>query len=194
MSFPPETLAWAEKMARRVRVVAAIREKRIDLETLIDPEKKSFVEAADDVLRKLDEFTAPTDLDKKAIARELYFGLQHGYGFLEAVLSDILSGGHYYTAAMSSTKTPRRNGFPLDIKEKEWKLINLIEVSVEVGVIPETRAKAIDQILSDFRNFIHPKKELRAMHSCSEAEAFLAKGALDSILNHLEAFNPANNN
>ncbi len=88
MSFPPETLAWAEKMARRVRVVAAIREKRIDLETLIDPEKKSFVEAADDVLRKLDEFTAPTDLDKKAIARELYFGLQHGYGFLEAVLSD----------------------------------------------------------------------------------------------------------
>ncbi|WP_175850113.1 hypothetical protein [Burkholderia cepacia] len=106
---------------------------------------------------------------------------------LEAILFDILSSPTYHSNAMAAQKAPRRKGLVTDIVSGEWKLINLIDVSVEVGLIPETRAAAIDQILRDYRNFIHPKKEVRAQHSCTEAESFLAKGALDSVLNHLEA-------
>jgi hypothetical protein len=48
------------------------------------------------------------------------------------------------------------------------------------------RARTIDQVLRDYRNFVHPKKEIRAEHACSEAEALLAKGALDGVCNYFE--------
>jgi len=38
--------------------------------------------------------------------------------------------------------------------------------------------------LRDYRNFIHPKKEIRTGYPCTEAEAFMAKGALDAVCNH----------
>jgi hypothetical protein len=53
--------------------------------------------------------------------------------------------------------------------------------------MPQARAASIDQVLRDYRNFVHPRKELKAAHHCTEAEATLAKGALDVVCNHLEA-------
>ena len=78
------------------------------------------------------------------------------------------------------------SGNILDIKTKDWKLIILIDVATDIGIIPKQRADAVDQILRDFRNFIHPRKEVRSQFPCGEAEALLAKGALDAICNHLE--------
>jgi hypothetical protein len=58
-------------------------------------------------------------------------------------------------------------------------------VSPETGVIPNDRAQSIDQVIRDYRNFVHPKKEIRAAHECSESEAFMAKGGLDGVYKHL---------
>ena len=35
------------------------------------------------------------------------------------------------------------------------------------------------------RNFVHPKKEIRAQHQCAEAEAMMAMGALEGVCNIL---------
>ncbi|TOG58122.1 hypothetical protein CGI99_22890 [Vibrio parahaemolyticus] len=61
----------------------------------------------------------------------------------------------------------------------------MIEVAVDIGLLPVQRAASIDQVLRDYRNFVHPQKELRSQHPCTEAEAFMAKGCLDGIYNHL---------
>jgi len=66
-------------------------------------------------------------------------------------------------------------------------LHNLIEVAVDLSILPEARSNTVDQVLRDYRNFVHPKKEVRAEHPCSEAEALMSKGALDGICNHLKS-------
>jgi len=107
---------------------------------------------------------------------------------LEAVLSDILSSPKFLPAADSCAKAPKdKSGAVLDITNGEgWKLVKLIEVAVDIGVLPQQRAASIDQVLRDYRNFVHPRKEVRAKHPCDEAEALMAKGALDGVCNHLE--------
>lgn len=69
----------------------------------------------------------------------------------------------------------------------EWKLHNLIEVAANINVLPADWAKAIDQILRDYHNFVHPKKKIRAEYPCPKAEAFIGKGALDNVCNHLKS-------
>ena len=63
----------------------------------------------------------------------------------------------------------------------------LILVAEDIGKLPSENAKAIDQILRDYRNFVHPNKEVRAQHPCTEAQALMAKGALDAVCNYLES-------
>jgi hypothetical protein len=111
---------------------------------------------------------------------------------LEAILYDLLTRDPArITQAMASPKAPKKKGgVPKDITrdtaEDEWKLVNLIEVSADLNLIPQARADAIDQVLRDYRNFVHPRKEIKAEHPCTEAEAMLAKGALDAVCNHLQ--------
>src|SRR5260370_10276040 len=68
----------------------------------------------------------------------------------------------------------------------DWKLYNLIEIAVDIKMLPTDPANTIHQVLRDYRNFVHPKKEIRAAHPCTEAEAMLSLGALDSGCNYLE--------
>ncbi|MEY2512500.1 MAG: hypothetical protein QOE26_3263 [Verrucomicrobiota bacterium] len=101
---------------------------------------------------------------------------------LEAILYDQLTKDASTQArAVTASSAPRRK----DISRGEWRLHDLIQVAVELTILPASRAQSIDQILRDYRNFVHPKKELRSAHPCSEAEALLSKGALDSVCNHL---------
>jgi hypothetical protein len=48
------------------------------------------------------------------------------------------------------------------------------------------RERAIDQVLRDYRNFVHPYEEVRADHACSEGEALAAIGALMGVCDHLQ--------
>lgn len=101
---------------------------------------------------------------------------------LEAILYDILGSHKFIQQSNSSTKSPKSK----NLHKGEWSLQNLIDVAVDIRVIPEKRAHTIDQVIRDYRNFVHPNKEIRSAHPCSEAEALLAKGALDGICNYLE--------
>jgi hypothetical protein len=67
-----------------------------------------------------------------------------------------------------------------------WKLTPLIEVALDTNVLPSARADTIDQVLRDYRNFVHPQKEKKAKHECNEAEAGLAKYGLDGVCDYLE--------
>ncbi len=104
---------------------------------------------------------------------------------LESILYDLLSQKIHVDSANSSTKAPKFRGTPTPITSGKWKLIALIEVAVDIDLLPAQRAASIDQVLRDYRNFVHPQKELRSQHPCTEAEAFMAKGCLDGIYNHL---------
>jgi len=111
---------------------------------------------------------------------------------LEAILFDILSNETNLSQANSSEKVPKRNGEIIPIGTGKWSLQKLIEVAVDINIIPNNRASSIDQVLRDYRNFVHPKKEIRSEHQCSEAEALMAKGALDGVYNHLNTANEIN--
>lgn len=105
---------------------------------------------------------------------------------LEAILFDLLtSDASRKSKALSSPKAPKANKRVKDFDGDEWNLHNLIEVSVDLGLLPDQRSKTFDQVLRDYRNFVHPRKEIRSQHPCTEAEALMAKGALDGVCNHL---------
>lgn len=61
---------------------------------------------------------------------------------------------------------------------EEWNLSNLIEVSVELGVIGKT-AKDASWALKDFRNFIHPYNVLK---QSARPDAALAMSAMAALL------------
>lgn len=106
---------------------------------------------------------------------------------LEAILFDQLASDPLMLAKANASKgAPKdKSKTVLDLVAGDWKLASLIQVAAEINVIPADRAKSIDQVLRDYRNFVHPKKELRAQHSCNEAEALMSVGALEGVCNIL---------
>lgn len=112
---------------------------------------------------------------------------------LEALLHFALGEASVLTRTNASSKAPCNQGrnpkpqFPSD----QWTLHELIEVALDIGLLPPEHSKSIDQALRDYRNFIHPRKEIRSAHECKEGQALLAKGGLDVVCDHLESsFSP----
>lgn len=110
---------------------------------------------------------------------------------LEAILYDLLTrDGARVAAAMASTKAPRKRGgvvkdLTTDTAEDEWKLYDLINVAVDLGFLRADDAATIHQALREYRNYVHPRKEIKEAQPCSEAEAMQSLGALEGICNHL---------
>ncbi|MCX7049855.1 MAG: hypothetical protein NTX50_30775 [Candidatus Sumerlaeota bacterium] len=107
---------------------------------------------------------------------------------LEAILYDQLATDPAIQAkAVASKEAPtHKSGKVKDLVAGEWVLFELIKVAVDLTIIPLERSKSIDQVLRDYRNFVHPKKEIKANHPCAEAEAMMSIGALDGICNVLK--------
>jgi hypothetical protein len=108
---------------------------------------------------------------------------------LEAILFDVLSHPVRVARTNASPKGAKaKGGVPIDIVSgaDDWKLIHLINVAKDVGIMSQERADTIDQVLRDYRNFVHPQKEKEARHECNEAEAGLAKYGLDGVCDHFE--------
>ncbi len=108
----------------------------------------------------------------------------------EAILFDLLTkdAGRYAMAQASQkvpTKTPQ-GGQPTKLPAGKWTLENLIAIATDIRLIPAARAATFDQVLRDYRNFVHPAKEVRAEHPCREGEALMAKGALDALCDHFD--------
>src|SRR5437899_5966906 len=80
---------------------------------------------------------------------------------LEAVLFDRVADAKWNSTALASAKVPldkkTRSKRPMD----EWTLENLIDIAGDIGLLPKDPANTIHQVLRDYRNFVHPKKEIR---------------------------------
>jgi hypothetical protein len=103
---------------------------------------------------------------------------------LEAILFDRLADAKWNARAVASPKALDRAGRPIPMAD--WRLENLIDIAVDITMLPKDPANTIHQVLRDYRNFVHPKKEVRAAHACTDAEAMLAVGALNSVCNYIE--------
>lgn len=108
---------------------------------------------------------------------------------LEAILYDLMfkDAARSVTAlaANAAPKASLKAGggvLPFD----DWKLHAMIKVAVEIGLLTKERAETFDQVLRDYRNFVHPAKELRSKHPCGEGEALMAKGAIDAVCDHFD--------
>ncbi len=104
---------------------------------------------------------------------------------LEAILFDRLADSKWNTKAVASSHAKTKTGVAIGMKD--WRLVDLIDIAVDIGMLPKDAADTIHQVLRDYRNFVHPKKEIRAAHPCTEAEAMLSLGALDSVCNYIES-------
>lgn len=106
---------------------------------------------------------------------------------LEGLLSELaLAQAGTYTASPSA---PRRNGSvkPID----QWTLSELIAVSHALGVLSEDVARHADQV-RNFRNYIHPRQQLREnfeprMETARIAQQVLRGALVD--LNHIATSN-----
>src|SRR5206468_11750058 len=96
--------------------------------------------------------------------------------------------------ANAARNAPKFKGKVQPIESGDWRLADLIDVASELQILPEERGRTVDQVLRDYRNFVHPKKEIRAQHACTEAEALLAKGALEGVCNHFEKIHSVSEN
>jgi len=143
---------------------------------IVDPQLRTIVERD---YRELHLILFPSEAWKSCV-------IMSG-SILEAILHDQLTSDPGTKAnAMASSRAPKhKTGAVKDIDAGEWTLHNLIEVSVDLEILPEQRSKTVDQVLRDYRNFVHPSKERRAQHACGEAEGLMSKGALDGVCNHL---------
>ena len=72
-----------------------------------------------------------------------------------------------------------------DSSRHRYTLENLIDVAVDIGELPPDGKETIHKVIRDYRNFIHPKAEIRASSPCGEAQAMLSLGALNAIVDHI---------
>jgi hypothetical protein len=105
---------------------------------------------------------------------------------LEAILFDILGSDPKVNAkALASLVAPKdKHGVVMPLED--WRLAYLISVAADIGLLPSDRAATFDQVLRDYRNFVHPKKEIRSGHPCGEGEAQLAVGGLNAVCDILK--------
>jgi len=118
---------------------------------------------------------------------------------LEAILYDLLTQDSAQIArTMAASKAPKKKDktnpgtkvtkdITKDTYDDQWVLAELIDVTFELELLPNEREQVFDHVLRDYRNYVHPKKELRGKYPCTEAEVQLAKGALEVVCNLLEA-------
>jgi hypothetical protein len=109
---------------------------------------------------------------------------------LEAILHDQLTRDRErVTLSMAWPDAPKNKGVVRDIekddRDNEWVLAKLIGCAAHLTILDKSDAGAIHRALRDYRNFVHPRVEIRNAHQCTEAEATMAKGTLDMICNRL---------
>jgi hypothetical protein len=113
---------------------------------------------------------------------------------LEAVLYDRLTrDAATSTQAMNCTQTPKygkpSSRRPKDItmrsRRHQWTLSNLIDVTCELKFLPPSNEVAIDLVLREYRNFVHPRVEIDKGISITEGHATAAVGMLEVVLDEL---------
>jgi hypothetical protein len=106
---------------------------------------------------------------------------------LEAVLYDVLTDPKNQANADAYAASQPQHANKGSILAGRWTLEALIDVAVGINLLRSQDEKIVHQTLRDFRNFIHPMKEIRTLQSAGANEAGLALNALNAIIDHLES-------
>lgn len=107
-------------------------------------------------------------------------------GILEGLLVDVLSRHKEKALEIYSSKKKKVNS---DLTR--WNLSELVDVSIDLGIISKS-AFHLSQAVREFRNLIHPGKQIRENIIVSKEEALIAinsvKICLREISDHCRAF------
>ena len=83
---------------------------------------------------------------------------------------------------------------PRDLKsnasDDEWLLNDYIEVADKLKLLPDGWKNRVLASLRDFRNFIHPRRELKEGFSMTKGEALVSVGMLICVCDHIEKYHP----
>lgn len=105
---------------------------------------------------------------------------------LEGILLGIASGRPVdFNNAKSSPKDKTGKVFPIP----DWKLANFIDVSCELGVLDEN-VKKFSHALRDFRNYIHPFKQVNSGFSPNEHTAKICWQVLKAVIEQVSKPKP----
>jgi hypothetical protein len=103
-------------------------------------------------------------------------------GLIEGLLLDVLLQNE--TGAKSSSKAPKSKGGSQAKALEEWNLGELIDVAVELKII-ETDAQQFSHGVRNYRNLIHPGKEMRSNQKVAREEAEISEKVLEIIIREL---------
>ena len=119
---------------------------------------------------------------------------------LEGLLHDLLTRDTKRVSdAEASGRAPQRVRYApprgprkllSDAVEDQWMLNDLIEVAEDLSLLPTGWKVGIQSVLREFRNYVHPRKELKATDKISQGDALQSVGALIRICDHIEKNHP----
>lgn len=81
----------------------------------------------------------------------------------------------------------KENALPAEYKNEplhKWKLFKLIKCATALGIVSESLASLLNH-LRDYRNYIHPSKEITDNSSITYEDAVMAVQILKKLLNHI---------
>jgi hypothetical protein len=101
-------------------------------------------------------------------------------GLLEGLLLAKINQLPNKAAVFSAIATPKDPKTGKALQLKEWGLKNYIDVAHELGWITKT-TKDIGEVVRDYRNYIHPQKELSHGISLEPGDAHMLWEVAKSI-------------
>jgi hypothetical protein len=104
-----------------------------------------------------------------------------GGSLIEALLLDALERDEQKALAAQNSQKDKGKVLPL----RDWNLKAYILTAEELKIITPETARLADHA-REFRNHIHPGKELRKKKRCSASSAHTVKGALLAVIENLQ--------
>lgn len=127
------------------------------------------------------------------LARELVVARRESLFTSAIVLAGAIGEGVLFdalvqrkSAAQASTKAPKSKSGALDLVADEWKLVSLIEVAEDIGLL-SPNVKQMAHSVRDFRNMVHPKKQATSGARADEPEMNGALAWLEAVLRDVRA-------
>lgn len=105
-------------------------------------------------------------------------------GILEAVLLGVaMQNRDYFEKKGNAPKDRKGEVRPVE----DWKLANLIDVAYDLRILGED-VKQFSHSLRDFRNYIHPYKQIRSQFAPDIDTAKVCQQVLNAAINDLKAY------
>lgn len=177
-----DVLLWRESAAARRKLIEPPRVVPRGLAFAPLTEVSDFSFVADNRLRHIVQ-RDHAELQRMKTVSALKSRLIVAGGLIEALLLDALQA-HKDRALRANQAEKDRNG---QVKPmEEWHLGSLIDVASELRLITPA-AQKFSHGIRDYRNLVHPGKEIRSAHKLGVEEADIAEKVLDIVIRDLQS-------